>query len=214
MRDTPDVSLFAADGLWGHFYVFCWSNTAVMGGAVCTGDPTNWSGAGGTSFASPIMAGIQALVNQKNGARQGNPNPVYYQLASAEYGAAGNSSYDSSNGNTVSSTCIFYDVTLGDMNVDYAYFDSGDLYNCYDPSGTSANGFVGVLANSNSSYQPAYRTSTGWDFATGIGTVTLPISSTIGPAPTPTSGGCGIFASRTLRIRLRARSAKPSSHLT
>jgi subtilase family serine protease len=171
VRDTPDVSLFAADGLWGHFYVFCWSNTAVMGGAVCTGDPTNWSGAGGTSFASPIMAGIQALVNQKNGARQGNPNPVYYQLASAEYGAAGNTLCDSSNGNTVSSTCIFYDVTLGDMNVDCAYFDSRDIYNCYDPGGTSTNGFVGVLSNSNSSYQPAYGTLTGWDFATGIGTV-------------------------------------------
>jgi subtilase family serine protease len=171
VRDTPDVSLFAADGLWGHFYVFCWSNTAVMGGAVCTGDPTNWSGAGGTSFASPIMAGIQALVNQRNGARQGNPNPVYYQLASAEYGAAGNTLCDSSNGNTVSSTCIFYDVTQGDMNVDCAYFDSHDLYNCYDPGGTSANGLVGVLSNSNSSYQPAYGTSTGWDFATGIGTV-------------------------------------------
>jgi len=33
VRDTPDVSLFAADGLWSHFYVFCWSNTA-QGGAI------------------------------------------------------------------------------------------------------------------------------------------------------------------------------------
>src|SRR5207248_3098942 len=58
VRDTPDVSLFAADGLWSHFYVFCWSNTA-QGGATCGSDPSAWSGAGGTSFASPIMAGIQ-----------------------------------------------------------------------------------------------------------------------------------------------------------
>src|SRR6202007_2542050 len=71
VRTHPDVSLFAADGLWGHFYVFCWSDTAV-GGAACTGDPTNWSGAGGTSFASPIMAGIQALVNQKTGGGEGH----------------------------------------------------------------------------------------------------------------------------------------------
>ena len=54
----------------GHYYVFCWSDTA-NGGAACTGAPSSWSGAGGTSFASPIMAGIQALVNQKTGKRQG-----------------------------------------------------------------------------------------------------------------------------------------------
>ena len=170
VRDTPDVSLFAADGLWSHFYVFCWSDTA-HGGADCTGDPSGWSGAGGTSFASPIMAGIQALVNQKNGARQGNPNPVYYQLAAAEYGSAGNSSCDSSNGNAVSSTCIFYDVTLGDMDVDCTFFDSTHIYNCYDPGGTSTNGLVGVLSTDNNSYQPAYGAAIGWDFATGIGTV-------------------------------------------
>src|SRR6267154_4312563 len=57
VRDTPDVSLFAADGLWSHFYVFCWSDTA-SGGAACGSDASTWSGAGGTSFASPIMAGI------------------------------------------------------------------------------------------------------------------------------------------------------------
>src|SRR5216684_874347 len=86
LRDTPDVSLFAADCLWSHFYVFCWSHTA-HGGAAFGADPSAWSGAGGTSFASPIMAGIQALVNQKAGGPQGNPAPVYYQLAAAEYGS-------------------------------------------------------------------------------------------------------------------------------
>jgi len=65
-RDTPDVSLFAADGLWSHYYVFCWTDTA-HGGAACGTDPSAWSGAGGTSFSSPIMAGIQALINQKAG---------------------------------------------------------------------------------------------------------------------------------------------------
>src|SRR5216684_2741173 len=88
VRDTPDISLFAADGLWSHFYVFCWSD-AANGGAACGSDPSAWSGAGGTSFASPIMAGIQALINQKAGGPQGNPAPIYYQLASAEYGSSG-----------------------------------------------------------------------------------------------------------------------------
>lgn len=86
VRDTPDISLFAADGLWSHYYVFCWSDSA-HGGAACTGAPGGWSGAGGTSFASPIMAGIQALINQKAGERQGNPSPVYYQLAAARVAA-------------------------------------------------------------------------------------------------------------------------------
>ena len=160
VRDIPDVSLFAANGVWGHYYVFCDSDTRD-GGAACTGAPSGWSGAGGTSFASPIMAGIQALVNQKQGARQGNPNPTYYRLAAAEYGTSGSATCNSSNGNTVGSSCIFYDTTLGDMDVNCT-----GTNNCYRPSGTN-----GVLSTSNSSYLKAYGTGTGWDFATGIGTV-------------------------------------------
>jgi subtilase family serine protease len=159
VRDTPDVSLFAADGLWSHFYVFCWSDTA-NGGAACGADPGAWSGAGGTSFASPIMAGIQALINQKAGAPQGNPAPVYYQMAAAEYGSGGNSSCNSDNGSGVSTTCVFYDVTSGDMDVD-----------CVGPNCYLADGSVGVLSTSNTGFSPAYGTRLGWDFATGIGTV-------------------------------------------
>ena len=159
VRDTPDVSLFAADGLWSHFYVFCWSDTA-NGGATCGSDPSVWSGAGGTSFASPIMAGIQALINQKIGSRQGNPNPIYYQLAASEYGSGGNGACNSSDGNAVSSSCSFYDVTQGDMDVD-----------CAGPNCYLGGGSVGVLSTSNTSFSPAYGAATGWDFATGIGTV-------------------------------------------
>jgi subtilase family serine protease/acyl-CoA thioesterase FadM len=160
VRDTPDVSLFAADGLWSHYYVFCWSDTA-NGGAACTGAPSGWSGAGGTSFSSPIMAGIQALVNQRTGARQGNPNPIYYQLAASEYASGGNSACNSNNGNTISPACIFNDVTLGDMDVNCT-----GRHNCY-LDGAAA----GVLSTSNNAYQPAYGTNVGWDFATGIGTL-------------------------------------------
>jgi regulation of enolase protein 1 (concanavalin A-like superfamily) len=177
VRDTPDVSLFAADGLWSHYYLFCWSDTA-NGGAACTGDPSGWTGAGGTSFASPIMAGIQALINQRAGARQGNPNPTYYKIASSEYGSSGNSSCNSSNGATVSSSCVFYDVTLGDMDVNC----TGN-HNCYLPSGT-----VGVLSTSNSSFAPAYGTTTGWDFATGIGSLNATNLVNNWPGVTPISG--------------------------
>jgi subtilase family serine protease len=160
VRDIPDVSLFAANGLWGHYYVFCDSDTA-NGGAPCTGAPDTWSGAGGTSFSSPIMAGIQALVNEKAAARQGNPNPAYYKLAANEYGAKGSSVCNSTLGNGVASTCVFYDVTQGDMDSDCT-----GTHNCYLPSGK-----YGVLSTSNTAYKPAYGTTVGWDFATGLGTV-------------------------------------------
>ncbi len=160
VRDMPDLSLFAANGLWGHYYVFCWSDTA-QGGAPCTGAPSTWSGAGGTSFSSPIMAGIQALINQKAGGRQGNPNYVYYALAATEYGASGSSACNSTNGYAVGNSCIFYDVTQGDMDVNCT-----GTHNCYLPSGTQ-----GVLSTSNSSPAIAFGTTVGWDFATGIGSV-------------------------------------------
>ncbi len=188
VRDTPDVSLFAANGLWSHYYVFCWSDTAA-GGAACTGDPSTWSGGGGTSFASPVMAAIQSLVDQKTGSRQGNPNPVYYKLASAEYGSTGNSSCDSSKGNAIATTCIFNDVTLGDMNVNCSFFNKTHIYNCYDPGGTSTNGLMGALSTSNSSYSPAFGTTKGWDFATGIGTVNAANLVSNWPSSVPNLGG-------------------------
>ena len=157
VRDVPDVSLFAANGVWGHFYVFC----DTTGGGSCSGAPVDWSGGGGTSFSSPILAGMQALVNQKVGGRQGNPNVVYYALANNEYGKSGKSSCNSTLGNGANSDCVFYDVTLGDMDV-----NCHGTVNCYIPSGAE-----GVLSTSDSSYKPAYGTTTGWDFATGIGTV-------------------------------------------
>src|SRR5262249_42457013 len=133
------------------------------------------------SFSAPIMAGIQALVNQKTGSRQGNPNYVYYSLAANEYGGSGSSSCNSSNG--ASSFCTFYDVTTGDIDVNCA---SGSP-DCYDAS--SANG---VLSTSDSSYSPAYGTTVGWDFATGIGSVNAynlvnswpPAGTTPTPIPT------------------------------
>jgi subtilase family serine protease len=158
LRDLPDLSLFSAgNGVWGHSYVFCYSSTTQT----CGTDPNTWGYGYGTSFASPIMAGLQAIVNQYTGAQQGNPNYTYYPIAGVEYGASGSSACNSSNGNSVGSSCVFYDVTLGDDDVPC----TGSI-NCYLSSGT-----YGVLSTSGNSYEPAFETATGWDFATGIGTV-------------------------------------------
>lgn len=157
VRDIPDVSLFAADGIWGHYYVSCYSDL-VNGGAPCTGSPANWAGAGGTSFSSPILAGVQALINQKKGA-QGNPNYVYYRLAAK------------------SGTGIFHSITEGDNDVNC----SGTI-NCYGatssgrrgPGGFGHGGFGGgdgALSTSSQSDSPAYRAASGWNFATGLGSI-------------------------------------------
>jgi subtilase family serine protease len=159
-RDIPDLALFAANGVWGHYYLVCDSDTSNQG-SQCTGAPSTWFGAGGTSFASPIMAGIMALVDQRKGGAQGNPLSRIYALAGSTYGGSSLAQCNSSNGTSVSAACIFYDVTQGDMDVPC----TGTL-NCYLPSGT-----YGVLSTSNSMYLPAYGAGTGWDFATGIGTV-------------------------------------------
>ncbi|HEX4809343.1 MAG TPA: protease pro-enzyme activation domain-containing protein [Bryobacteraceae bacterium] len=198
MRDLPDVSLFASDGFaWLHTYIFCFTDPN-NGGATCDSNPADWAESGGTSFAAPLMAGIQALINQKTGSLQGLPNYYYYKLASNEYGASGSSSCNSSNGLTVSSSCVFYDVTMGDINVPCA----GNV-NCFDSNasfidgisyfpgafssttfpnphtgfpgatqrGSQSAGTYGVLSTSHSAYAPAYNATSGWDFATGIGTV-------------------------------------------
>ncbi len=166
VRDLPDVSLFAGNGVWGHYYVVCYSDPAAGdGGASCAGAPYTWSGAGGTSFSAPIMAGIQSLANQSTGSRQGNPNPLYYSLAQTEYGVTGSASCDSTLGNAVDSSCIFYDVTEGDIDQPCVVGKP----NCFS-DGVPKRDF-GVLSTSTSSYQPAYPATMGWDFATGIGTV-------------------------------------------
>ncbi len=165
-RYLPDVSLFAANGEFGHFLEYCLTDTA-QGGGPC--DYTNTTdaldlAAGGTSFSSPMLAGIQALVNESQGSTEGNPNPRYYDLAGLEYGASGSGACNSQQGAGIGSNCVFYDVTLGDIDVNC----TGP--NCFGAVGTTTQG---VLSTSLTALQPAYGTTTGWDFATGLGTLNV-----------------------------------------
>lgn len=170
VRDIPDVSLFASNGFWDAYYVVCWSNPntdpAVGGGFTCNGPPSTWSGFGGTSLSSPIMAGIQALVNQRTGVRWGNPNTVYYALAKNEYGATGSTSCNSALGYGVWPSCTFYDITQGDNDV-VCRARGGVATDCAIPT----EEIYGVLATPTTPEQPAYLASTGWDFTSGIGSV-------------------------------------------
>ena len=83
VRDIPDVSLFAAIASpSGSFYIVCEADQ-VTGATSCNPNDqfTEFLGIGGTSASAPAFAGIMALVNQKTGSRQGNPNYVLYKLA-------------------------------------------------------------------------------------------------------------------------------------
>jgi sugar lactone lactonase YvrE len=156
VRDLPDVALFASNGFWGHYYVVCFSAESS-----CSGAPSTWAGFGGTSVSSPIMAGIQALINQALGSTNvGNPNPIYYQIGQDEYSTlAGRTACNSTTG--PASTCSFNDITQGDIVVPCT-----GSFNCY------VDGEVlGVLSTSTKAYEPAYAAASGWDFTTGIGSV-------------------------------------------
>jgi subtilase family serine protease len=156
VRDIPDVSSFAAEGnLWGHYSIVCYSDTA-NGGSPCDSDPGDWSGYGGTSLAAPELAGIQALVNQKVGGPQGNPNPVYYSLAA-------------------SNPAVFHQVTQGDIAV-----NCSGATNCYGVIGNLDEGrngrvfdtsFGGALSVSSTSFADAYSAGAAWNLANGLGSV-------------------------------------------
>jgi Pro-kumamolisin, activation domain len=161
VRDVPDVSMFAGNGFWGHFTVTCFSDTSE-GGTSCAGAPSTWAGFGGTSVASPMLAAVQSLVNQYHSINKvGNPNPTYYAIAKAEYGATGNSACYSVNlpaRHGLASSCVFQDITQGDNNVDCR--DNDNRLNCNLPSGT--NGALstqplttGTVLNAGSGYTSA-----------------------------------------------------------
>jgi len=170
VRDLPDVALFASNGFWDAYYITCWSNPnkVIGGGGTCTGTPGTWPGFGGTSVSSPIMAGIQALVNQKTKSRWGNPNTVYYQLANTEYGKSGSVACNSATVNKSSNTCKFYDVTQGDIAGACKTAKNGAPTDCYKTAPSDVNG---VISTSDTQLQPAFPTTVGWDFATGLGSV-------------------------------------------
>lgn len=147
VRDIPDVSMFASNGLWGHYTIECDSDTANGGTACTAGNPSVWTGIGGTSVAAPLMASLQALVNQKWG-KQGNPNPVYYSIANSEFGSSGNSACYAINlparrGET--SSCVFNDVTQGDIDIPCRANGSTYHEGCYLPSGTNGVLSTGTL---------------------------------------------------------------------
>ncbi len=142
-RDLPDVSLFASNGFMGSSYLIC-QQDATYG----TCNLNNFAAYGGTSVASPALAGIMALVNQKDG-RQGNANYVFYKLAAKPSASCASSA-------TETTSCIFNDVTSGTIGMPCL---TGSP-NC---STKTAGDQYGLLTGFNA--------GAGYDLATGLGSV-------------------------------------------
>ena len=164
-RQLPDISLFSGNGTNASFYVICQqdanSGTGSSTSSCDLNSPFNdFQGVGGTSAAAPAFAGIMAMVNQKTGQRQGNANFILYQLY--KNNAAGTICASAAN---PASTCIFYDTVLGNNSVACA----GGSTNC---SNATSGGF-GVLVDPTATTKPAYITKTGYDNATGLGSVNV-----------------------------------------
>ena len=134
-RDLPDVSLFAGSFGDDTFVAVCSQNyvctpdfsPGVSGGTYAQANPSGVGLSGGTSLASPMFAGIQALIDQGLAARglpqdQGNAAPTLYALAGNEYGTAAQpnsaslSTCNADNGATGTSGCVFHNVTRGSIS--------------------------------------------------------------------------------------------------
>lgn len=89
MRDVPDIALTASPVV--DSILICSAGWCTNGYRDSAGD---LDATGGTSIGPPSMAGVVALLNQKEGNRVGNINPNLYQLAAATSG-------------------VFHDITTG-----------------------------------------------------------------------------------------------------
>ncbi len=153
VRDLPDVSFFAANGSFGSAYVICVSaNGACVDSSQLAANSVVQE-VGGTSVSSPAMAGVMALINQKAGVAQGNPNAALYKLAARQ-------DYSSCSAQSVkaSSDCYFNDINTGTNAVPCA----ANSPNCTVLHSGDA---IGILAG--------HGAGTGYDLATGLGSLNV-----------------------------------------
>ena len=152
VRDIPDVSFFAADGfLSSSAYLICVSDATVDSQCAysSSSEPVAQE-VGGTSVATPAMAGVMALINQKTGAAQGNPNAELYKLASQQtYSACSAESVTAG-----STSCYFNDIDQGTNAVpcDYSAYTNTPSPNC---TLLHSGDYVGIL--------PGYSAGAGYD---------------------------------------------------
>jgi hypothetical protein len=178
VRDIPDVSFFASDGsLSSSAYLVCASDISAC--SYSSNGGITFLEVGGTSVATPTMAGVMGLINEKTGAAQGSPNAELYALAHSQ--TYSNCSSERGNGSPVtSSSCLFNDIDTGTnaMACDYSAYVNTPSPNC---TVIHSGDFVGIL--------PSYSGGTGYDQATGLGSLNVANVVNAWPAITPGSDG-------------------------
>jgi hypothetical protein len=164
VRDLPDVSFFASDGfLSSSSYLICVSSVAAC--TYTTSTEPFAQEVGGTSVASPAMAGVMALIDQKTGAAQGSPNAELYKLAakqsyttcSAEKAATSDGCYFNDIDTETNAMPCDYGATEGDPSV--AGIQSP---NC---TPVHTGDLIGILSG--------YSAGVGFDLATGLGSLNV-----------------------------------------
>lgn len=154
-RDIPDVSFFAGNGFLGSAYLVCVSDSGTcVTSPTATAEPTGAEEIGGTSVASPAMAGVMALINQKAGSAQGSPNTELYKLA-------GMQTYSSCAAETVTSSssgCYFNDIDTGTIAMACAAGSPACTLAASGNAYGELNGFGAVV---------------GYDQATGLGSLNV-----------------------------------------
>jgi len=138
-RYTPDIS-FSSSGHDGYFGCF------AAAGYGCVSDAQGNYGFfyfDGTSNAAPDMAGVVALLNQKDGLFQGNLNPQIYHLAATE-------------------PAVFHDATVTTSGVANCTAATPSICNNSIPSPTSLTGG-----------QAGYVLTAGYDEVTGLGSLNI-----------------------------------------
>ena len=177
-RDLPDISLLASPGFNGTGFLYCQvdalSQCAVADGF--TGNLTTFGVIGGTSASAPAFAGIMALINQSQATaqnpapRQGNANYVLYALAH-KTGASCVSA------TPVAAGCVFNDVTKGSSALPTGGTGLGTISvpckgGTVACSATLASQ-IGVLDDPNKAGSLAWNAGTGYDMATGLGSLNV-----------------------------------------
>ena len=163
VRDIPDVSLFAANGIWGHYYVVCFSDPLTLRTARLLHRHSRhvgrvWRNVGCLAHHGGDSVARQSGFREPVGLIRIPPITRWRRRSMA---AGGSTSCNSALGNTVASNCIFYDVT----QIPLLYTGSGtggDIdvpclgMNCYLPSGT-----YGVLSTAPQTLSSAQVTNLG-----------------------------------------------------
>jgi hypothetical protein len=148
VRNVPDVSFFAGNGIWGSSYVFCQSDATPDGVCNYQNGDVEYLTSGGTSFAAPAFAGVVALMNQKSQTALGNINYALYQLGATQYGGNG--------------AAVFNDITTG-SNAEPCLIGTLALPPSTPCPITNPDDEIGIL--------PGYGANVGYDDASGLGSI-------------------------------------------